>query len=248
MSDNAFYETNHTDNSQVYLQLDHVSKMRMIQMVLMDVNLEIKTGRIIGMVGDNGIGKTTLLKIIAGLQHPTDGTIQRNVKEISYVCKREMCYPWMKGTDVLALYRDSFDDFDYERAKKLIVENHIPLKYRLKILSEGQSERLFLILALCRRAKVYLLDEPLSGLDPHFKKDFRQFLLHNISEDSTVIIATHLLKDLEQMFDEVIFLTEHYVGKFDAETIRGTYHKSVEQFYLEDVRKGQWCQEEEKHA
>lgn len=199
-------------------------------------DLTIKKGRIIGVVGDNGYGKTVLLKMMAGLMEQDSGEIVRYTKEISLVLSGRSFYPWMRVMDALKYYRDFYDDFDINRAQQLIGESALEPDRKIRLLSTGQQERLCLILALARNSRLYLMDEPLNGIDPPFKKDFKKFLLANLPEDASVVMATHLLKELEYLFDEVLFVTGYGIRQMETEEIREKYHQSVEDYYMEVVR------------
>lgn len=199
-------------------------------------DLTIKKGRIIGVVGDNGYGKTVLLKMMAGLMEQDSGEIVRYTKEISFVLSGRSFYPWMRVMDALKYYRDFYDDFDINRAQQLIGESALEPDRKIRLLSTGQQERLCLILALARNSRLYLMDEPLNGIDPPFKKDFKKFLLANLPEDASVVMATHLLKELEYLFDEVLFVTRYGIRQMETEEIREKYHQSVEDYYMEVVR------------
>lgn len=220
----------------ILMELDHVGKLRGGKRVLREVSFPIRAGRIIGVAGDNGLGKTTLLELMAGILQPDEGTIRRGCGRISYVTVKEDFYSWMKVKDALIFYRDYYENFDLQRAKTLLKESGISEKDRIAALSRGQQERLFLILAVSQEAEVYLMDEPLSGVDPYFKKDFRRFLLQNLPEDAAVVMATHLLREMEQLFDEAVFVMKSGVQFLRTDEIRETYGTSIEQYYLE-VRK-----------
>ena len=199
-------------------------------------DLTIQKGRIIGVVGDNGYGKTVLLKMMAGLIEQDSGEIVRYTKEISFVLSSKSFYPWMRVMDALKFYRDFYDDFDINRAQQLVGESALEPDRKIMHLSTGQRERLCLILALARNSSLYLMDEPLNGIDPPFKKDFKKFLLANLPEDASVVMATHLLKELEYLFDEVLFVTRYGIRQIQTEEIREKYHKSVEDYYMEVIR------------
>ncbi len=220
------------------MELKGISKKHHALPVLTDVNVRIFGGRFIGVVGDNGLGKTTLLRLMAGIWKPDRGSIVRNVPKIPFVPAREEFYSWMKVRDALDFYRTYYDNFRFEKAGQLLRDGGISPNDKIAALSRGQQERLFLILAISQDARLYLMDEPLSGMDPYFKKDVRQFLLKNLPEDATVVMATHLLRELEQLFDEVIFVTEEGVLQMEADEIRQHFGKSIEQYYLEVIKHG----------
>lgn len=220
----------------VLMELEHVGKIRGEKHVLHEVSFAVKAGRIVGVAGDNGLGKTTLLALMAGLLKADEGTIRRYAKRISYVTVKEDFYEWMKVKDALMFYRDYYENFDIARAKQLLVESGILFGAKIRELSRGQQERLFLILAVSQEAEIYLMDEPLGGIDPYFKKDIRRFLLQNLPENAAIVMATHLLREMEQLFDEIIFVMKSGIQIIKTEEFRETYGKSAEQYYLEVMK------------
>lgn len=221
---------------RILLEMHNVKKFVDHRFVLEKVYLQIPAGRMIGVVGDNGKGKTTLLRLMAGVSHISGGELKRNTDKIAYVPSGVDFYDWMKVKDALYFYESYYGRFHYGKAVTLLEKSGILLESKIRKLSKGQQERLCLILAISQEAELYLMDEPLSGIDPYFKKDIRQFLLQNLPENATVVMATHLLKELEQLFDEVIFVMEDGVSFMETEKIRERYGKSVEQYYLEVMK------------
>lgn len=221
---------------RILLEMKNVKKFMNGRFVLDKTNLQISSGRIIGVVGDNGQGKTVFLELMAGIRHVSDGEIIRNTDKISYVPSAADFYDWMKVKDALRFYDVYYRRFHYGKAVSLLEQSGILLEDRIQKLSRGQQERLCLILAISQEAELYLMDEPLSGIDPYFKKDIRQFLLQNLPEGAAVVMATHLLKEMEQLFDEVIFIMKDGICWMETETIREQYGKSVEQYYLEVMK------------
>lgn len=228
---------NHT-KGEILLELQGVTKLLDGRSVLRPASLQIKSGRLIGMAGDNGAGKTVLLKIMAGLMERDSGTAVWGTGQICYMLTAENFYPWMKVRDAVTFFHDFFSDFDGFRARRLLADAQIEEDRRLRHLSRGEAERVCLILALSRNCRLYLMDEPLNGIDPHFKRDIRRLLLENIPEDASVVMATHLLRELEMLFDEVIFVTEDGTVQLETEWIRDKFGKSVEEYYLEVIRCG----------
>ncbi len=223
---------------EILLQLQNVSKFRSGQKILSDATLTIRRNRIIGVIGENGIGKTTLLKLMAGLLKPDQGSIVKTVDSPSYLISADHFYEWMTVADSIQFYDSFFTDFDRERALLLTAQSDLESRKRIRRLSAGQQEKLCMILSLCRESSLYLFDEPFGGTDPLFKKDMKRFLLENMADNSTIVMATHLLKDLEYLFDEVIFLTGSEIRQTETEEIRSHFHQSVEQYYLEEVSHG----------
>lgn len=217
------------------LELLDVSKARNGFPVLAHASVTIRRNRIIGVVGDNGVGKSTLLKLMAGILKPGNGRIVREEQQPSYILSAGHFYDWTTVKDAMTFYRDFYPDFEYGRASLLLEQSGISRRDRISRLSRGKQERLCMILGLCRRSSLYLFDEPFDGTDPFFKKDMKRFLLENMAENSSIVMATHLLKDLEALFDEVIFLADRRVWQMETEEIRTRFHKSVEQYYLEEI-------------
>ena len=206
--------------------------------VLHDISLEIRPGRIIGVIGDNGLGKSTLLALMAGLCTPDSGQVRRHTASVSYALPPGRLPASMRARDLLFYYRAFFSDFDESQARQLLLSYSLPEGRALSRFSKGQASLLCLILALSRRSKLYLMDEPLAGIDPYFKKDIRRFLLEHMPEGSTLVMSTHLLRELEFLLDEFILITHGQAVLHDAEAIRQTYGLSVEQYYLKEAPHG----------
>lgn len=217
------------------LTVQNVWKYYGKSLLLQDVCIEIQRGRMIGIVGDNGVGKTTLLKMMAGLIHPDRGLIIRECSAFSYVLSAEHFYPWMRVRDGIVFYGDHYHDFDAKKAERLLEEAGIGYNARINRLSRGQQERFCLILGLSRGCSLYLMDESFGGIDPFYKRDTKRFLLENMQEESTIVMITHLLKDMEMLFDEILFVTDKTVMQIETEQIRLKYGKSVEQYYMEEL-------------
>lgn len=220
------------------IELKNISKVYDRKHILRDISLTITAGKIIGIVGDNGLGKSTLINLIANLVKPTSGEILRFHTQISYVPSSNEFESWMKVRDALTFYHTYYANFNEQKAIRLIAESNILLSDQIAILSKGQQQRLCLILSISQNADIYLMDEPFNGLDPYFKKDIRQFLLSNIPEHATVLLVTHLLRETEQLFDEILFFSESGVSMVVADDIRQTFNKSIEEYYFEVVRYG----------
>ena len=213
------------------------------KVVFSDLTLHFPANRVIGLLGENGIGKTTLLRLIADILKPTSGEIRiygepASIKTrslVSFMPAPENFYGFMKVRDAIALYQDFYPDFDVAKANYLCNDFTLDPKMPIKKLSKGNQERLCILLCLCRQVPLYLLDEPIAGLDPKFKHESIKAMLANTGEDQTVIISSHLLRDLESIFDEIVILKTDSVVTAGAEEIRAG-GRSVEEFYLEVVR------------
>jgi ABC-2 type transport system ATP-binding protein len=210
---------------------------------LAGVGLTLETGRIIGLMGPNGAGKTTLLNIIAGVL-PADGGEVRVCGEMvsadtrrwtSYAPDQQMIHRWMRGTDAIAYYADMFADFDPARASDLAESLRIDLKAKIRQLSFGEQERVNVMLTLARKARLYLLDEPFTGIDPLAKDKILKAVMASVTEESSAIISTHQVKDVETMIDDVIFLQRGQVKMASsAEEIRESKRLSIEECYLQE--------------
>lgn len=227
-----------------FIQIEGISKKYDNKYVLKDVSMSIPSGRIIGLLGDNGIGKTTLLRLLGNLQKPDKGEIridntpasQMKAKDIVYLLEPANIYDWMKIKEAIAFYSDFQPDFDKERALRICCEFGLDPNAKITRLSKGNKEKVCLMLAFSRNAKLYLLDEPLGGVDPTLKKNVKKFILENIPTDATIIMATHLLKDLEVLFDQIIIITgEGRIIYVDTDEIRETRNQSIDEYYAEVI-------------
>lgn len=220
---------------------------------LSGVDLQLPSGRIIGLLGPNGSGKTTLIKILTGLLQPTAGAVQIAGMEIgpqtkaivSYLPDRMYYASWMKTSDLIELFADFYADFRRERAEAMCRALGIEMDMRVKTMSKGTKEKLQLILVMSREAKLYLLDEPIAGVDPAAREFILQTILTSYSPESTVLISTHLIADVEPVLDEVVFLKQGRVVRHDTvDNIRQTEGKSVDEVFREIFRTvpmgGEW--------
>ncbi|MDM5192709.1 ABC transporter ATP-binding protein [Bacillus hominis] len=224
------------------LKIENLWKRYGLKAVIRELNIEIKEGKIIGLVGDNGSGKTTLLKMIAGLQHPSEGSITiagkkvgLETKEIvSFMSDKPVFDDWMTVKDTLFFYRDFYKDFDIQKAVDAIAEFKIPLEERITALSKGMIEKLQIILTFSRTAKLYVLDEPLGGIDLVSREHVLELILQFYREDCTILIATHLIGEVENIFDEVIFLKDgESVLHENVEELRFQRGKAVTDLFKE---------------
>lgn len=212
---------------------------------LSDVTLHLERGRIIGLLGPNGSGKTTLLKLANGLLQPSLGSIEIDGKTpgietkqiVSYLPDAEYLPTWMRVGELVELFTDFYADFAPNKARDMLSSLHIEESQRLKTLSKGTKEKVQLILAMSRQAQLYLLDEPIGGVDPAARDYILQTILTNYSEDATVLISTHLIADVEQVLDEVVFLYEGQVALHrTVDDIRENEGKSVDTLFREVYR------------
>ena len=206
------------------------------------VDLKIESGRIIGLLGPNGSGKTTLIKLACGLLSPTSGEIAidghapgvHTKSVVSYLPDRMYFADWMRTRDLLRFFADFYEDFDQEKAEGMLADLGVSVSDRLKTMSKGTKEKVQLVLAMSRRAKLYLLDEPIGGVDPAAREFILRTILTNYSPEAALVISTHLIADIEKILDEVIFLQNGRVVRQDpVDSIRENEGKSVDQLFRE---------------
>lgn len=182
--------------------------------VLKGVSFSAQSGQIIGLLGPNGCGKTTLIKILTGLIKDYDGDVRIDNEEpdaytksiIAYLPEKPYLPDWMRPVDALEYFADFYKDFDRPKAEKMLLRFGLDLKQKLKTMSKGQQEKLRLALVLCRKAKLYILDEPLGGVDPAARSHILDLIMENHDKDSTILISTHLISDVEYIFDRVLMI------------------------------------------
>ena len=209
------------------------------------VNLNLEEGKIIGLLGPNGSGKTTLIKLASRLLVPTEGSITICGKEpspetkamVSYLPDRNYLPDWMNSEDLLDMFEDFFSDFDRARAIEMLGSLNIDMKMPLKKMSKGTKEKVQLILTMSRHAKLYLLDEPIAGVDPAARDYILRTIISNYDENATVLISTHLIADVENVLDEAIFLKEGQVVLHQGvDELKESTGKSVDEYFREVFR------------
>ena len=214
---------------------------------LRGVDLEVGPGRIVGLLGPNGSGKTTLIKLLCGLIQPTRGVLAVDGSAIgpytksvvSYLPDRMYFADWMRAVDLFDLFQDFYADFQYEKAIDMCRSLGVEPGDRLKSMSKGTKEKVQLVLAMSRRAKLYLLDEPIAGVDPAARDFILRTILTNYNEEGTVLISTHLISDIEKVLDEAIFLKEGKIMLHETvDAIREKEGKSVDALFRDIFRAG----------
>ncbi len=222
------------------LECKNLSKNYGTKQALKNVNLVIPKGKIIGLLGKNGSGKTTLIKLINDLLVPTSGEILVNGKTIgveskkiiSYLPERTYLDKSMKVIDVINYFEEFYDNFDSKKAKKLIKDLDLDLNSRLTNMSKGMQEKVQLVLVMSRCADLYILDEPLGGVDPATRDYILDTILSNFNEGASVIISTHLISDIERILDEVIFIDKgKIVLTSDTDTLREKENTSIDEIF-----------------
>ncbi len=209
------------------------------------VDLSLSSGRIVGLLGPNGSGKTTLIKILNGLLQPTSGEarVAGNIpgvetkRIVSYLPDRGYFPEWMRVGDMIELFADFYADFDRVKADEMCRVLGLDTKLPIKTLSKGTREKMQLMLVMSRAAKLYLLDEPIAGVDPAAREFILRTILTNYSEDGTVLISTHLILDVEQVLDECVFLRQGQVVLHESvDSIRERTGGSVDQLFRDMFR------------
>ena len=206
------------------------------------LNLTIEKGHIVGLLGPNGSGKTTLIKMINGLLRPTEGAVLVNGNEpgvetkkvVSYLPERTYLEAQRTVADMLAFFEDFYEDFDPERAKDMLASLGIDPKARMKTLSKGTKEKVQLILVMSRRAELFILDEPIAGVDPAARDYIIRTIISNYNPEASVIICTHLISDIENILDDVVFIKQgQIVLQMPVDDIREKHGKTVDAYFRE---------------
>ena len=214
-----------------------------------NVDLTLEPGKIVGLLGPNGSGKTTLIKILNGLLQPTAGTVEilgaapgpESKAQISFLPDRGYFPEWMCVKDMIDLFRDFYADFDRAKALEMCRALGLEQGQKIKTLSKGTREKMQLMLVMSRKAKRYLLDEPIAGVDPAAREFIMHTILTNYNEEGTVLISTHLLTDVEQVLDEAIFLQNGKVVLHEGvDSIRERTGQSVDALFREMFRAREW--------
>ena len=208
--------------------------------ILNNINLSISKGKIVGLLGKNGMGKTTLIKLINDLLTPTSGEILINgeksginsKKIISYLPERTYLDKSMKVSQIITFFDEFYDNFNKEKAIKLLKDLDLDINSKVSKMSKGMQEKLQLILVMSREAKLYILDEPLGGVDPATRDYILDTILSNFSEEASVIISTHIISDIEKILDDVIFIDKgEIVLTSSADELRKKENASIDEIF-----------------
>ena len=228
-----------------FVEIKNVTKRFGRKEALKHVDLQLERGRIIGLLGTNGSGKTTLIKLMNDLLVPSEGEIWIDQKKpgvetkkiISYLPERTYFSFDMKVKEVLNYFCDFYDDFDRSKAEQLLKDFRIDENDKLKTMSKGTKEKVQLILVMSRKADLYILDEPIGGVDPAARDYILDTILKNFNENSTLLISTHLIADIERILDDVIFIKEGEIVQFaSADELRDAEGKSIDEIFREEFR------------
>ena len=227
------------------LEVSHITKSYGNNKVLDDVTFSIPKGKIVGLLGPNGSGKATLIKLINDLLKEDSGTIKVNgldlgvetKKIISYLPDKNYLNNNMTVLELLNYFKDFYEDFRIDKAKELIGKLGLDLNQKLKTMSKGTKEKVQLILVMSRKAKLYILDEPIGGIDPAARDYIINTILTNFSNDASLLISTHLISDLEKVLDEVIFLKNGKVVRSGStDEIRKETNMSINDLFREEFK------------
>ncbi|CAM3088888.1 ABC transporter ATP-binding protein [Streptobacillus felis] len=228
------------------LEIKNLNKKFKNKLVLDNLNLTLKENKIVGILGPNGSGKTTLLKIIAGLSKENSGEIlikgmkpsTKTKAIVSYLSDKNFIDNSLKVYQAINLYNDFFD-FDLNKAIRLLGEMKLDSNVEIASLSKGMKEKLFLILTLSRNAKIFILDEPIAGVDVITRDQILNLIIDNVLENSTIIVTTHLIRDIERIFDEVAFLKDGKIDKVHSvDELRENLGLTIEDLYKETFGEG----------
>ena len=207
-----------------------------------DVSVTIGSGKIIGLLGPNGSGKTTLIKVLNGLLQPTQGEVLicgdkpgiDSKAKVSYLPDKMYFADWMKVKDLMEFFEDFYQDFDRRKAEEMCQTLGISMNDKMKKLSKGNKEKVQLILVMSRKAELYLLDEPIAGVDPAARDFILDTILNNYNENGTVVISTHLIADIEKILDEVIFIQKGKILVHEqVDNLREEKGKSIDSLFRE---------------
>lgn len=210
--------------------------------VLKNINFSIDSGKIVGLLGPNGSGKTTLIKIITGLIKDYKGIVRidDNIPNVytksivSYLPEKTYLSDWMSVKDSVFLFNDFYKDFNIDKAKDMIKYFDFDLKQNIKTMSKGMQEKLQLLLVMSREAKLFILDEPIGGVDPVSRDYILEAILKNYSEESSILLSTHLIHDVEKIFDKVLFIKdgEIIIDNY-VDTLREENNMSLDDYFRE---------------
>lgn len=227
------------------LECRGLSKSYGMSKALCGIDLSIEPGRIVGLLGPNGSGKTTLIKLANGLLTPSGGQILINGTEpgietkriVSYLPERTYLADWMNAGQLMDFFEDFYEDFRRERAEEMLAHLGIDEKQKIRQMSKGTREKVQLILVMSRAAKLYLLDEPIGGVDPATRDYILNTIIGNYEPSATVVISTHLISDVEKVLDEVIFINKgQIVMQSSVDAIREEKGMSVDELFREVFR------------
>lgn len=222
------------------LEFKNINKSFGEKQVLKEINLKVETNKIVGLLGKNGSGKSTLFKLANDLLTPTSGEVfvdgkkisPESKKIISYLPERPYLNPNMKVCEAIEFFKTFYEDFDVVKAEKLLIDLDLDKNMRLSKMSKGMKEKVQLVLVMSRKAKIYILDEPLGGVDPASRDYILQTILKNFEENATLLISTHMISDIEKILDEVVFIDNgKIILQEDADELRNKENCSIDEIF-----------------
>ena len=224
----------------VILEYKSVSKSFGEKQVLKEVNLQIESNKIVGLLGKNGSGKSTMFKLANDLLTPTSGEVLidgkpvgiESKKVVSYLPERPYLSPALKVSEAIDLFETFYEDFDREKAEKLLIDLELDKNMKLSKMSKGMKEKVQLVLVMSRKAKIYILDEPLGGVDPASRDYILKTILKNFDENATLLISTHMIADIETILDEVVMIDGgEVVLRGEADELRKQEKCSIDEIF-----------------
>jgi ABC-2 type transport system ATP-binding protein len=224
------------------IEICHLNKNYGTKRVLNDLSLTFESGQIVGLLGPNGCGKTTLLKILAGLISDYQGEIRlggepvgiQTKAMVSFLPERTYLSGWMRPVDTFDFFADFYADFDRRKAEEMLQRFRLEANQQIRTMSKGMQEKLQLVLVMARNAKIYLLDEPLGGVDPAARSAILDLVLENYQTDAVMLLATHMIQDVEPIFDRAVLLGfGELILNEPSDTIRQRYGQSVDEVFRE---------------
>ncbi len=224
------------------LECHNLTKKYGSKVAVDNLSVSVGSGKITGLLGPNGSGKTTLIKVIAGILNADEGEVFaggskvgiESKKVVSYLPERPYFAPGMKVSETIKFFSDFYNDFSRDAAEEMLKSLDINPDARIRTLSKGNREKVQLVLVMSRKAKLYLLDEPMGGVDPAARDYILKTILKNYNEEAGIIISTHLISDVEKVLDDVIFIKNgHMVLHESVDDIRGNKGKSVDSLFRE---------------
>lgn len=227
------------------LELKNLTKKYGTKVALNDITLQVPQGSVVGLLGPNGSGKTTLLKLASGLLQPTSGEIlacglkpgAESKDLVAYQSDKVYLNDWMNVQDLLTMHQDFYSNFNLNKAVDMLKDLNIDTKSKLKSMSKGTKEKVQLITTMCRDVQLYLLDEPIGGVDPAARDYILNTIISNYKEDSTVIISTHLIADVESTLNHILFLKNgNILRQGDVDEVREETGMSIDQLFREEFR------------
>lgn len=238
-------DLNVIESNNNIIEINSLTKKYRKKIALDDISIQIPKGKIVGLLGPNGSGKTTLMKVLSGVICNYQGEVFINKKEIGVETKKIVSYlpdkpyfaKWMRPVDVIKIFKDFYKDFKEDKMMSMLDSLGVDTKQKIVTMSKGMIERLQLSLVMSRDALLYVLDEPLGGVDPATRDYILDTIIKNYNPEGTVLISTHLIEDVEKVFDSVIFIKQGKIVLFEeVDEIREKYNKSVDELFREEFK------------